>query len=499
MNNNHADVPTFSYSDLLTSVDESQILIECRSCSLTKSDIFSLARWINEKYYGKAKTVTNSKRALLVSEDNGEDFAAYLSCIIAGFSVVPVSPSTFKDRGASLIEDLDPKLVITRKRNSTFLGLFTHIDHLSQEEIKEFFKERSHQRASTSIPWKISLDAEAYVISTSGSTGTPKFVSITHRNVRAWQENSLPVLNLSAESRFSGTYPLFFDASAMFIFGCLRTGCTLVVAEREESLLPLTFAAKSSLTHWASVPSLLDYSFKVEKNIKEINGVRTLALGGEIVSAKVSSEFLDIFKTAEVVDLYGPSEATIFVATKRFNRAELSQYDNQISLPLEPPPYPWKLMNNEAENEGELYIAGEQAFSGYLTSKGKDTQSFLGPYLATGDAFRFDEGLLHCLGRSDNETKIRGQRVTLESLERYAEEIPEVRLAACFRSQQASRDIDIAYEGTEVDNLVFMQALGRKLPMGVRVGKVKIIERFPINQNGKIDRSEIKRILETEK
>lgn len=476
----------FWASTFLDSIPLDKILLESRSLTISKRDLLYLSFFLKECCYGSRTTIDAPKRALIICSNSPIDYACYLACVIAGISVIPLSPVTFREQREKVISSLGPTIVVTpdcqkdfAEQDAPFLLRHSDIFGILHKVDGNFDKKPL---------WRINLTAEVYVIATSGTTGSPKFVPICYKNVFEWQRVSLPVLRLSDKSRFSGTYPLFFDASAMFIFGCLASGCTLVVAEKEEILLPLKFAERSKLTHWASVPSILNYSRSVEEDVPKIHGVEVVALGGEVVSANHSIELSARFDGADIVDLYGPSETTIFILTKRFSQRELESLINFTSLPLDPPACQWKLVSDSTEeNVGELLLSGDQVFEKYTNTTGPVANPKDGWY-STGDIFRFENGLLHCLGRIDNEIKLRGQRVTIEMLETILSNISGIKSAACVISNVAETDIDVIYTGKECSWTEVSRKLTTKLPLGIRLGRLERVSSIPQSPNGKIDR-----------
>ena len=111
----------------------------------------------------------------------------------------------------------------------------------------------------------------------------------------------------------------------------------------------------------------------------------------------------------------------------------------------------------------------------------------------TGDLVRADEsGLLHFVGRRDNQIKHMGYRIELEEIEAAVSRVPEVRQAAVVY-QRTDRGYGrivaflAAPEGS--DEATVRAALGGMLPGYMIPNRIEILAELPKNANGKVDRA----------
>lgn len=491
----------FCFKQQLENLGDANVLVRGASRVWTTRQVFSLARQLRAEVEQLCQLQRNlQRRCLLLCDGAAFDTVVYLAAVIAGISVAPYSPTAFRKDPHHVINSLKPCLIVTPRRLHTDLSGISTGMVISSRELAGACDDLTKPEFDFLEKWFIGDDQEAYVISTSGSTGCPKFVPITYRNIFAWVRSGLPALRLQSSSRFGGTYPLYFDASAMFIFGCLFTGCTLVLPEKEQTLKPLAHAARVGATHWATVPSAWEYSNRVEPELPVCQSAHTVGLGGEVVSPLVAKNFLEVFPNAEIVDLYGPAEATIFIAFNRLSRKQLDLYRGQTSLPLSPPHCPWKLDNSDGSDSktsfGELLVGGDQVFRGYLQASNRLHATFVDGLLRTGDLFCHENGLLHYKGRTDNQVKIRGQRITLEAIERAIQAgSTTISDACCGLANEPGADIDVLYSGGQVEEGSLEHELRGVLPLRIRIGRLVRVKAIPVTANGKVDRDAAQKIL----
>lgn len=493
---------TICFKNQLRGLADTHILVEGTARSWTKAQVFGLAEILRAQQKRSAESdPASTNRCLLLCEGTSNDTAIYLAAVIGGITVAPYSPSAFLRDPAYALESINPSLIIAPTRFHKSLVGYDSSSIFSQHALVESSLTSNKSSVENLKDWPLALSEEAYIIPTSGSTGLPKFVPITYRNIVSWASHSLPALQLDASSRFGGTYPFYFDASAMFIFGSLFTGCTLTIPEGHEAITPLTYAAQARVTHWATVPSAWEYSQRVEPNAPMCTTALTLGLGGEAISPSVATQFLSSFPRSEVINLYGPAETTIFIANRRFSRRELVKHNNRACLPVDPPAWPWEIDRTkglpDSYRSGELLISGGQVFRGYIDNESQQERTHRNGFIRTGDIFSYEDGLLHYLGRTDNQVKIRGQRATLETIESAILLGSAIDNACCSLNSGDEADVDVLYCGEETSKEEVENALRGVLPFRIRLGKLIRVPAIPTTANGKTDRQAAQEIIQS--
>ena len=153
---------------------------------------------------------------------------------------------------------------------------------------------------------------------------------------------------------------------------------------------------------------------------------------------------------------------------------------------------------------GELYLGGYGVARGYLNRPGMTAERFVpdpasrngGRLYRSGDLVRQREsGVIDCLGRIDHQVKIRGFRIELGEVEAQLKRQAGVRDALVMAQDGDHGKVLVGYVVPEsADQLA--AALGRELKAALEVTlpgymvptQWVLLERFPLNPNGKIDR-----------
>lgn len=118
----------------------------------------------------------------------------------------------------------------------------------------------------------------------------------------------------------------------------------------------------------------------------------------------------------------------------------------------------------------------------------------------TGDVARWlDNGAVEYLGRSDDQLKIRGQRIELGEIDRVMSALPDISTAvtnACVFNQAAATGGDarqlvgytVSESGLPLDTTALKTRLAEQLPPHmVPVVLIQLAE-LPLSANGKLDR-----------
>ena len=219
----------------------------------------------------------------------------------------------------------------------------------------------------------------------------------------------------AGSGKFLGLANRAFDVHLCEIFLGWRLGLSAVTAPREVLLDDLRLALiELKVTHACFVPSLLDQAgFKPG----DVPDLVYFSVGGEKISRQILTAWGNQEKTL-VVNAYGPTEVAIgccaSMLTHNSNARNIGRpFGNTTAHVL-------ILGTNDYAirgQSGELCVTGDLVGNGYLDRP--DVLGFLEDFggqrmYRTGDIVRMmADGSLEYLGRGDDQTKIRGQRIEL--------------------------------------------------------------------------------------
>ena len=154
--------------------------------------------------------------------------------------------------------------------------------------------------------------------------------------------------------------------------------------------------------------------------------------------------------------------------------------------------------------EGELYVRGSFLAAGYYNNPEKTEAAFvqnplnkLYPEICykTGDLVKLndnDEIMYIC--RKDYQIKHMGYRIELGEIETAASSLEGMKECACVYDEEKDRII-LFYSASKMNDEKVMNLLSKKLNSYMLPNKLVKLSKLPHNQNGKIDRKELKEIV----
>ncbi|CAF1459749.1 unnamed protein product [Adineta steineri] len=147
------------------------------------------------------------------------------------------------------------------------------------------------------------------------------------------------------------------------------------------------------------------------------------------------------------------------------------------------------------DEEGELCIGGVGVFVGYLGRDDLTAKVLIEIdgelFYRTGDLVRMDSnGLLHYQGRKDHQIKLHGQRIELGEIERCLLNVTSI--SACVVLKW-NNDYLVAYVQSSSHNNEeqLSQHCESHLPPHMIPSFFIILEKLPLNPNGKVDRKQL--------
>ena len=120
----------------------------------------------------------------------------------------------------------------------------------------------------------------------------------------------------------------------------------------------------------------------------------------------------------------------------------------------------------------------------------------------TGDLVREVQGVLHFVGRKDNQVKHMGYRIELEEIEHALVKLPQINQAAVIyqRTNAAyGKLIGFVASSADVDEKVLLAELANLLPAYMIPSSLVVKVELPKNPNGKVDRERLRALIDRQR
>jgi len=356
-------------------------------------------------------------------------------------------------------------------------------------------------------PYSYSSDL-MYIIYTSGSTGVPKGVMVSHSNAVNFMKWSIENAGLSKSDHMMLVTSISFDISVFEIFGALLSGATLSIIKDERLRDPealLEYIEEKKVSIWHSVPTLMMQMLMFLRNnqhhddVQRAVNMRRIMIGGEAWSVELAKEIRENFRYAEIVNMYGPTEATIWVTSYKIG----SELNELKTIPIGKP-----IDNNSIlilDNNmklcgpgiaGDIYVKGANITSGYYRDEEMTKQVFITSkdgktIYKTGDIGKYlTNGNVEYLGRKDGMVKVRGYRIEVGEIENVMLAHGAISQVAVITKKLGDTNKLICFYVSHSNQTVgeLIDYLGQKLPEYMVPSQFIKIEHMLLTPNGKIDR-----------
>ncbi|MBN2443650.1 MAG: amino acid adenylation domain-containing protein [Spirochaetales bacterium] len=438
----------------------------------------------------------------IFAERSLELIVGILGIVKSGAAYVPLSTEYPLERIEFIMNDCKCGIVLTQSKYRDLFRKYSYINIIYLDEINT----SSEDNHNPDVP--VDINTLAYLIYTSGSTGRPKGVMIQHKGIcnrLLWMKDEY---RFTVGDALLHKTPIGFDVSVWEIFYPLISGAKLVIAKPGghayiKYLIRLINRTGVTFIHF--IPPLLELFLSCLKE-DDCLSLRIIVCGGEKWSFTLGQKCLKKLQV-KLYNGYGPTEASVGVAYWLFD----PDYAYQI-VPIGRPISNTHLyIIDEYFNElepgktGELCISGICLSSGYLNNKELTGSKFVkNPFHAagieyeylykTGDMARYlDDGNIEFVGRIDNQVKIRGIRLELGEVENVLiknENIAEA-IVLCKQLNTWNK-ILVAFvvlnEKGITDAADIRKYLIPLLPEYMIPQEIRVIDGFPVNENGKIDK-----------
>ncbi|NED34995.1 non-ribosomal peptide synthetase [Streptomyces sp. SID8499] len=446
-----------------------------------------------------------------------DSVAALLGVLKAGGAYVPLDPAHPEDRLRYMLADASVRLLLTR--HDVVASVPGLAEGMSVGYVDDWLAEGAvaarDEPAAVPPVRHAEPDADnlAFLVYTSGSTGRAKGAMLTHGALmsafRSWER----VYGLgTVVRRHLQAANIAFDVFTGDMVRALCSGGTLVLCHREALLDPArlyTLLQRERIDFADLVPVVIRrLSAYVAEQGRMLDNFKVLAVGADIWFMQ---DYWNLAKLCpprtRLVNSYGVTEST--VDSSLFETAMPERADEEpvpIGRPL--PNTQFYVLDDRLQPvplgvNGTLYVGGLALARGYVGRPELTAERFLAhPFSQrpgarlynTGDLARMlPTGDVEVLGRVDRQVKLRGFRIELEEVESVLGLHPDAQDAAVIVREDALGERRLAgyvepRPGRSPDPVALLQYLRTQLPYYMVPSTITLLERMPLNANGKHDR-----------
>ena len=470
------------------------IALICNDQSLT---YFELNKYANSlAHYLLKQGLKPNDIVAIVSNRSLETIVCMIAILKAGGAFLNIDPTYPIERTEYYIENSNIQFVLAQQELESKVKKLKNIIYMDLSNNDIYNTNFKNPNV------KIEDDDLSYIIYTSGSTGKPKGVMLNQlglSNMIQSMKKCLKYLEGGNNHCLVSVTSTPFDIFVYEIMVSLGHGLRVVMANNAEHRNPKLLDAlikKYNVDVMTVTPSLMKINYDNREPNTALANVKNMVFGGEPLPEKFVEDLRALADDIKIYNIYGPSEITVL--------SNVQDLDGESEITVGPP-----IMNTQEYildknmNQvpigvvGEIYIAGIQVGKGYMNRPELTAEKFLdnpfgsGKIYKSGDIGRWTfDGKIQCLGRIDNQIKLRGLRIELGEIENIISKIPSITSSIINKIEMDGKESLCAYYVTtgNVTEKQVRDEMKKYLPQYMIPTYIMKLEKMPYTINRKIDR-----------
>jgi D-alanine--poly(phosphoribitol) ligase subunit 1 len=451
----------------------------------------------------------------IFNEKSIQGYALLIACLKTGIVYTNLDSSSPWLRLQKIIDNCRPKAVFYDEGVESFPELLAEFPSV---KVFHATKDQFATSITTDYPdffvdQNFDGSSPAYIMFTSGSTGFPKGAVMSHSNLLHFIEWGKQTFEVVPSDIFTNANPIYFDNSVFDFYVSIFNGATLVPLSHELVKLPRNLVQainECGCTIWFSVPSLLVYLLTTKVlSASDFPKVTRISFGGEGFPKNKLKQLFDLLgHRITLYNVYGPTECTCICSSYKISERDFTNMRELAPLGLMASNFGYEILAGEGNPDlGELALIGPCVGLGYYNDPERTKKSFIqNPNVLfnqvmykTGDLVeRMPNGYLHFRGRVDNQVKHMGYRIELEEIEAAFSTLPYIdEVGVIYEKINAELGQIKAYVSTNRNGLEeasIAEDIKRIVPSYMVPRKIIVLSGLPKNQNGKIDRKQLKEL-----
>lgn len=313
--------------------------------------------------------------------------------------------------------------------------------------------------------------------------------------------------NLDSNDKLLQMFELTFDISVVsFLYPLSIGACEYTVGNETAKYLKVFDILETEHISFAALTASILQLFSPYFQDVFLPNLKYVALTAEATNADMVKKLSKSAPNALFVNLYGPTESTIY-CTAYFlpKEGEIKGHNGTVAIGKPFDDITAMIADENGKkitdgSQGELWVSGPQIMDGYWKNPEKTSDAIITAsdgrvYYRTGDICYLDKesDIIYC-GRGDSQVKIQGFRIELGEIEYAARKFlnNECNAVAFAAPANGIMELNLVIEADKCDTESLMEGLRHLLPGYMMPKTIHLLKPFPTNTNNKIDRKAIK-------
>jgi long-chain acyl-CoA synthetase len=355
----------------------------------------------------------------------------YLGVPAAGFVLVPVNSRLAPAEMRAILADAGVSV------------LFADADYPGAADVKQMLTMPGDYEdliaaageASEARPAEHDLAALFY---TSGTTGAAKGAMHTHRTLVASALHFMATWPFDRQTRWMVASPMFHTGGIIGTLATVWAGGTHVIMPRFDPDLAVDLIEREAVTHTLLVPTMLAATASAQlARPRDVSSLRYLSHGASPISAETLRKARKAFPDAELLHVYGTTEATPI--TTLLPHEELILDTPRVRSCGQPATgVEIRIVDDEGRDVptgtvGDILVRSASVMAGYWRKPEATAEVLRGDWYLTGDlGYRDDESYIYLVDRAKDMIVSGGENIYSTEVEDALASHPVVEEVAVF-------------------------------------------------------------------
>jgi len=293
------------------------------------------------------------------------------------------------------------------------------------------------------VAWQVQDETELITVNyTSGATGTPKGVMFSHRGVYINVLGEMLETNLTAQSVYLWTLPMFHCNGWCFTWAVTAAGGTHICMRRMDPAVSWQLVTQHQVTHFNGAPVVLSSLLAEPTRPQRLETSLTICTGGAPPSPTLIEQMEAL--GARLIHIYGLTETygphTVCAVQPGWQQLTLTERARQMArqgvnyVATDPVRVVDEDMNdvpNDGETMGEVVMQGNNVMLGYFNEPEATAKAFRGGWFHSGDlAVMHADGYIELRDRGKDIIISGGENISSIEVEQILYRHPAVREVA---------------------------------------------------------------------
>jgi long-chain acyl-CoA synthetase len=410
--------------------------VVCQDARRTYSELGSRCRRLAGAL--RRRGLARQDRIGVIGLNSDRYLELYIGLPAAGFVLVPVNSRLAPAEMRAILDDAGVSLLFADADYPGAAGVQQVLAMPGDYEDLIASADEADEAEETALGDGVAEDDLAALFYTSGTTGAAKGAMHTHRSLVSSALHFMATWPFDQQTRWLVASPMFHTGGIIGTLATVWGGGTHIIMPRFDPDLAVDLIEREAVTHTLLVPTMLAAAAHAQlARPRNVSSLRYLSHGASPISAETLRRARRAFPRAELLHVYGTTEATpittLLPHEERILDTPLIRSCGQPAVGVEIRVVGDSDADLPPGTVGELLVRSPSVMAGYWHKPAATAEVLRGEWYRTGDLGYLDEqSYVYLVDRAKDMIVSGGENIYSTEVEGALSSHPAVEEAAVF-------------------------------------------------------------------